>query len=204
MNALAPTLAPYDVEKLRADFPILNEKPYGKKLVYLDNAASAQKPSAVISAMTQAMETSYANVHRGLHALSTTATEAYEAARFIGHYQSSLFAIFFSNLFCFNGIFKLKKMKLMKEDDIHYSPSLDFTNNNDNYSFCLSAITELDKLSFYIFYNRPIMKKVLFGLLGEKEKFDVIDKMFNENEAFDLLDKFIKKDYKFIENKMNQ
>jgi len=48
------------------------------------------------------------------------------------------------------------------------------------------------------------MKKVLFGLLGEKEKFDVIDKMFNENEAFDLLDKFIKKDYKFIENKMNQ
>jgi len=99
---------------------------------------------------------------------------------------------------------ELKKMKLMKEDDIHYSPSLDFTNNNDNYSFCLSAITELDKLSFYIFYNRPIMKKVLFGLLGEKEKFDVIDKMFNENEAFDLLDKFIKKDYKFIENKMNQ
>ena len=81
MNARSPIAAPYDVERLRADFPILNEKPYGKKLVYLDNAASAQKPKAVIDAMTELMSTSYANVHRGMHALSTAATEAYEDAR---------------------------------------------------------------------------------------------------------------------------
>ena len=63
------------------DFPILSTRVNGKPLVYLDNAASAQKPEAVIEAMTRMMQTSYANVHRGLHALSTTATEAYETAR---------------------------------------------------------------------------------------------------------------------------
>ena len=57
----------YDVEKIRADFPILSEKPYGKPLVYLDNAASAQKPRQVVERMSTAYFTEYANVHRGLH-----------------------------------------------------------------------------------------------------------------------------------------
>ncbi|MBX5454721.1 MAG: cysteine desulfurase [Acidobacteriia bacterium] len=73
--------APYDVARIRADFPILSQKIRGKDLVYLDNAASAQKPRAVIEAMRAAMETQYANVHRGLHWMSERTTEAYEAAR---------------------------------------------------------------------------------------------------------------------------
>ncbi|MBB5519186.1 cysteine desulfurase [Amphiplicatus metriothermophilus] len=70
-----------DVEALRAEFAILAREAYGKPLVYLDNAASAQKPRAVIETMTRAMETSYANVHRGLHLLSNEATGAFEEAR---------------------------------------------------------------------------------------------------------------------------
>ena len=81
MNAPADILRAYDVEKLRADFPILSEKPYGKKLVYLDNAASAQKPRQVIERMTQVYEHEYANVHRGLHYLANAANDAFEAAR---------------------------------------------------------------------------------------------------------------------------
>ncbi|MFV0281454.1 MAG: cysteine desulfurase [Rhodoblastus sp.] len=81
MNATPKTAAPYDVGKLRADFPILTEKPYGKKLVYLDNAASAQKPRQVIERITHAYEHEYANVHRGLHYLANAATDAFEAAR---------------------------------------------------------------------------------------------------------------------------
>jgi len=72
---------PYDVAKIREDFPILAERPYGKPLVYLDNAASAQKPTAVLDRLTYAYEHEYANVHRGLHYLANAATEAYEAAR---------------------------------------------------------------------------------------------------------------------------
>ena len=71
----------FDVEQLRAEFPILSRQVHGKPLVYLDSAASAQKPRAVITAMTRAMEHSYANVHRGLHTLANETTEAYEAAR---------------------------------------------------------------------------------------------------------------------------
>ncbi len=71
----------YDVEAIRADFPILAERPYGKTLVYLDNAASAQKPKKVIDRLSYAYEHEYANVHRGLHYLANAATEAYEAAR---------------------------------------------------------------------------------------------------------------------------
>ena len=71
----------YDVERLRADFPILAERPYGKPLVYLDNAASAQKPKAVLDRMNHFYEHEYANVHRGLHYLANAATDAYEAAR---------------------------------------------------------------------------------------------------------------------------
>jgi cysteine desulfurase / selenocysteine lyase len=71
----------YDVERVRQDFPILSERPYGKPLVYLDNAASAQKPKVVIDRLVHAYEHEYANVHRGLHFLANAATEAYEAAR---------------------------------------------------------------------------------------------------------------------------
>jgi cysteine desulfurase / selenocysteine lyase len=74
-------LTAYDVEGLRADFAILGGRPYGKPLVYLDNAASAQKPKAVIDRIVYAYEHEYANVHRGLHYLANAATEAYEAAR---------------------------------------------------------------------------------------------------------------------------
>ena len=78
---MQPALDAYDVEAARADFPILAERPYGKPLVYLDNAASAQKPKQVIDRLTHAYEHEYANVHRGLHYLANAATEAYEAAR---------------------------------------------------------------------------------------------------------------------------
>jgi cysteine desulfurase/selenocysteine lyase len=71
----------YDVNAVRRDFPILSRKVHGKPLVYLDNGASAQKPQAVIDAVTQAYSMEYANVHRGLHYLSTVATEKYEAVR---------------------------------------------------------------------------------------------------------------------------
>ena len=71
----------FDVAAVRHDFPILQRQVHGKPLVYLDSAASAQKPRAVIEAMTRAMEHSYANVHRGLHTLATETTDAYEAAR---------------------------------------------------------------------------------------------------------------------------
>jgi len=72
---------PYDVMKLREDFPILATKVYGKSLVYLDNAASAQKPRAVIERLTYAYEHEYSNVHRGLHYLANAATEGFEGAR---------------------------------------------------------------------------------------------------------------------------
>jgi len=73
--------APYDVEAIRREFPILSQQVYGKPLVYLDSAASAQKPRAVIEAMAHTMETGYANVHRGLHFMANAATEAFEGAR---------------------------------------------------------------------------------------------------------------------------
>jgi cysteine desulfurase/selenocysteine lyase len=71
----------YDVDAVRADFPILSRQVNGKPLVYLDNGASAQKPQVVIDAITQAYSMEYANVHRGLHYLSNLATEKYEAVR---------------------------------------------------------------------------------------------------------------------------
>ena len=71
----------YDVQAIRADFPILGRKVNGKPLVYLDNGASAQKPQVVIDAITTAYADEYANVHRGLHTLSTIATEKYESVR---------------------------------------------------------------------------------------------------------------------------
>jgi cysteine desulfurase/selenocysteine lyase len=71
----------YDVAKIRADFPALAMQVYGKPLTYLDNAASAQKPQAVLDRLNKAYTEQYANVHRGLHYLANEATEAYEAAR---------------------------------------------------------------------------------------------------------------------------
>src|SRR5207253_9552258 len=78
LNEMRPV---YDIERIRADFPILALPVYGKRLVYLDNAASAQKPKAVLDRIQQAYTSEYANVHRGLHYLANAATEAYEGAR---------------------------------------------------------------------------------------------------------------------------
>ncbi len=71
----------FDIDAIRAEFPILAREVNGAPLVYLDNAASAQKPDAVLDAMTGQARTAYANVHRGLHTLANEATEAFEAAR---------------------------------------------------------------------------------------------------------------------------
>src|SRR3982751_1162906 len=78
MNEMRPV---YDLTRLRADFPALALQVYGKPLVYLDNAASAQKPKAVLDRLQHAYTAEYANVHRGLHYLANAATEAYEGAR---------------------------------------------------------------------------------------------------------------------------
>lgn len=89
----------YDVEAIRADFPILSRQVNNRPLVYLDNGASAQKPQVVIDAITRSYSLEYANVHRGLHFLSNLATEQYEAvrgtiARFLGaaHEDEIVFA----------------------------------------------------------------------------------------------------------------
>ncbi|WP_116082476.1 cysteine desulfurase [Tropicimonas sp. IMCC34011] len=71
----------YDVGAIRADFPILSREVNGKPLVYLDNGASAQKPQAVIDAVTRGYAEEYSNVHRGLHYLSNVATDKYESVR---------------------------------------------------------------------------------------------------------------------------
>jgi len=76
-----PAVEAFDWRAARDQFPILSRQVHGKPLVYLDSAASAQKPRAVIEAMVQAMEHSYANVHRGLHTLANETTDAFEAAR---------------------------------------------------------------------------------------------------------------------------
>jgi len=71
----------YPIDRIRRDFPILSEEVHGKPLVYLDNGASAQKPSAVIDQISKTYETGYANVHRGVHYMSQIATDAMEDAR---------------------------------------------------------------------------------------------------------------------------
>jgi cysteine desulfurase/selenocysteine lyase len=82
MSSAVPEAAvAYDVAALRRDFPILAAKVYGKPLVYLDNAASAQKPRQVIDAERDVYERCYANIHRGVHWLSVHATDNYDAAR---------------------------------------------------------------------------------------------------------------------------
>jgi len=72
---------PFDVERIRRDFPILQSKVHGHPLVYLDNAATAQKPQAVIDAIVRYYESENANIHRGVHYLSQLATEEFEKAR---------------------------------------------------------------------------------------------------------------------------
>lgn len=79
MNAMSKPV--FSVEQIRAQFPILGETIRGKPFVFLDSAASAQKPRAVIDAMSNAMETQYANVHRGLHWMSERTSDAYEDTR---------------------------------------------------------------------------------------------------------------------------
>jgi cysteine desulfurase / selenocysteine lyase len=81
VTAPAKIVPAFNAEKARADFPILSRQVYGKPLVYLDSGASAQKPRAVLDAMSRFAQTDYANVHRGVHYLSAAATDAYEAAR---------------------------------------------------------------------------------------------------------------------------
>ncbi|MBE7211639.1 MAG: aminotransferase class V-fold PLP-dependent enzyme, partial [Gluconacetobacter diazotrophicus] len=82
MNALAPRPAAVrDLSAHRADFPILAQRVRNKPLVFLDSAASAQKPESVIEAMAGAMRTQYANVHRGVHWMSERTSDAYEGVR---------------------------------------------------------------------------------------------------------------------------
>ena len=77
----ADPVAAFDVARVRADFPILHQQVNGRPLVYLDNAASAQKPTAVLDAVRRFDETTYSNIHRGVHVLSERATDAFEQAR---------------------------------------------------------------------------------------------------------------------------
>ena len=79
MNSISRPV--FDLERIRADFPILGQTVHGKPFVFLDSAASAQKPRQVIGAMVEVMETQYANVHRGIHWMSERTTEAYEGVR---------------------------------------------------------------------------------------------------------------------------
>ena len=80
-RASARQTAELDIDKIRADFPILSRQVNGKPLVYLDSAASAQKPNQVMEALVSAYQDTYSNVHRGLHFLSEASTDAYEAVR---------------------------------------------------------------------------------------------------------------------------
>lgn len=80
-NLISNDMIAFPVEKIRADFPILAEKIRGKDLVYLDNAASCQKPNAVIDTISHVYRHDYANIHRGVHTLSVRATDKFESAR---------------------------------------------------------------------------------------------------------------------------
>jgi cysteine desulfurase/selenocysteine lyase len=81
MTRTHDTAAPFDVERIRAEFPALGQEIRGRPFVYLDNAATTQKPRAVLDAVTRYYERDNANVHRGVHTLSDRATRAYEGAR---------------------------------------------------------------------------------------------------------------------------
>jgi len=86
MNVQADTIAQmtsasFDPNRIIKDFPILTRKVHGKRLVYLDNAATSQKPQAVINTVSRHYQQTNANIHRGIHTLSVESTNAYEAAR---------------------------------------------------------------------------------------------------------------------------
>jgi len=81
MNQMVENIAAYDVEKIRQDFPVLNQQIRGKQLVYLDNAATSQKPTSVINSIVDYYQNDNANIHRGVHTLSERATLSYENAR---------------------------------------------------------------------------------------------------------------------------
>ena len=99
---------------------------------------------------------------------------------------------------------ELKRMKSIEESKICYSPSLNFKNVNDDHSFCLTAEGEQNELSFSVWYYLPIKKKVLFGLLGEKKKLEVIDKRFEKEKALELLSKFLHQECSSIEEEMKK
>ncbi|MFZ0747293.1 MAG: aminotransferase class V-fold PLP-dependent enzyme, partial [Terracidiphilus sp.] len=80
-NEAPHTRGDLDIHNVRGDFPILERRINGRRLIYLDNAATSQKPNAVIQAVSQYYEQKNANIHRGVHALSVIATEAHENAR---------------------------------------------------------------------------------------------------------------------------
>src|SRR6202042_2778103 len=77
----SPPSAPFDVNEIRRDFPILQERVNGKQLVWLDNAATTQKPRAGIDRLVRYYEHEYSNVHRAAHTLAARSTDAYESAR---------------------------------------------------------------------------------------------------------------------------
>ncbi|HQK96458.1 MAG TPA: cysteine desulfurase [Bacteroidia bacterium] len=81
MSTTANTTKAFDVVSIRRDFPVLNEQPYGKRLVYFDNAATSQKPTAVIQALVDYYTKYNANVHRGVHYLSQRASDAFDSVR---------------------------------------------------------------------------------------------------------------------------
>lgn len=97
---------------------------------------------------------------------------------------------------------ELKRMNEIDESKICYSPSLDFKNIDDSHSFCLTAEGEPMNYSYSVWYKRPIKKKVLFGLMGEKGNLEVIDKHFEKEKAIELLKRFLAKEYKSIEQEM--
>ena len=93
---MTTTSGTFDVARIREDFPLLKQTVNGKPLVYLDNAATSQKPQSVIDALVRYYTTENSNIHRGVHTLSQLATDHYEAARskvrqFIKHQVSNVF-----------------------------------------------------------------------------------------------------------------
>jgi cysteine desulfurase/selenocysteine lyase len=81
MSAVTAINRPFEVERIRKDFPILSRSMRGRPLVFLDSAASAQKPQAVLDAVADLYSNHYANIHRGLYELSETTTRLHEQAR---------------------------------------------------------------------------------------------------------------------------
>ncbi len=98
------------------------------------------------------------------------------------------------------------KTELQKMDDLaeraEYNPSVGFTNQTNKFSLELTAEGDPKDFSFSLWYNRPVRKKILFGLLGGRTAFDVIDKAFTNAEAFALLDLFLAENYDAIEQAM--